>query len=441
MWSLEERSARRHHVAAPDQRAAFARDTDRVLYCSAFRRLGGITQVFRSGELDVFHTRLTHSLKVSQLGRRLAEKLIHEQEKTARFYNLDPEVVAAACLSHDLGHPPFGHIGEQTINELVQGKSDPDGFEGNAQSFRIITKLAIRFSECEGLDLTRATLAACLKYPWKREPGNADRDKKWGVYRSEEDDFSFIGEAWQYDCRTAEAEIMDFADDIAYSVHDLEDLHRCALVPWYRLIKGIDGEELINSALGNWHRAPGDANTRLRTALQHLEDFLQAAPEMISEPYEATRLHREQIRTVTSQLIGRCINGIKLTEEEVFQRQEKKKCVDVDPDTESPIRVMKQITRDFIKKNNALAAQQHGQKRVITELFNILYREIHEFKTNQTSLRLLPKKFHHIAQVHSETAARSVADCIASLTESEAVALHARLTGIGVGSVLDPIVR
>ena len=138
------------------------------MYSSAFHRLAGITQIVRAGEANVFHTRQQHTLKVAQVGRRLAQKLLKEQPKEAVFRGLDPEVVEAACIAHDLGHPPFGHVGERTLNELVV-KNDDDGFEGNAQSFRIITKLAIRFPDIDGIDMTRATLAACLKYPWYRE--------------------------------------------------------------------------------------------------------------------------------------------------------------------------------------------------------------------------------------------------------------------------------
>ena len=137
---------KRHHSASPeDQRNPYQRDRDRILYSSAFRRLAGITQIVRAGEADVFHTRLTHTLKVAQVGRRIAEYVIATQTAEALTLGIDAEVVEGACLAHDLGHPPFGHLGEKALNELVINSGDEDGFEGNAQSFRILTKLAVRF--------------------------------------------------------------------------------------------------------------------------------------------------------------------------------------------------------------------------------------------------------------------------------------------------------
>jgi dGTPase len=156
----------------------------------------------------------------AQVGRRLAEKLLREQPEEANELGLDPEVVEAACLAHDLGHPPYGHIGERLLDQHVRAAGDNEGFEGNAQSFRVITNLAVRFTQCAGLDLTRATLAACIKYPWMAASDRAVDTKKWNAYSTEQDDYEFAREFWQGDEKTVEAELMDWADDIAYSVHD-----------------------------------------------------------------------------------------------------------------------------------------------------------------------------------------------------------------------------
>src|SRR5262249_40956494 len=151
-------------------------DRDRILYSSAFRRLAGVTQVVSPAEGEIFHNRLTHTLKVAQVARRLAEMLATKYRDTAKAWGgIDPDVVEAAALAHDLGHPPFGHIAEEELNQLVanavrqtagtkHAKARPvEGYEGNAQSFRIITTLAVRRPEAEcGLDLTRATLNATL---------------------------------------------------------------------------------------------------------------------------------------------------------------------------------------------------------------------------------------------------------------------------------------
>ena len=156
-----------------DQRDPGQRDRDRILYTSAFRRLAGITQVAAPSEPYAVHNRLTHSLEVAQIGRRLAERLLAEAEALRLdVSNLNPDVVEAAALAHDLGHPPFGHIAEDELDHLVRvassGNDDLEGFGGNAQSFRIVTYLAVRHERFPGLNLTAATLDAILKYPWLR---------------------------------------------------------------------------------------------------------------------------------------------------------------------------------------------------------------------------------------------------------------------------------
>jgi len=134
----------------------------------------------------VFHNRLTHSLQVAQVGRRIAEKLLREANSDE--IAIDPDVVEAACLAHDIGHPPFGHIAEQEMDSIARQHGVDDGFEGNAQSFRIVTRLAMGSTD-NGLNLTRATLNAVLKYPWLHGK-NAMKPDKWGAYDSDKDLFA-----------------------------------------------------------------------------------------------------------------------------------------------------------------------------------------------------------------------------------------------------------
>ncbi|HUG15346.1 MAG TPA: dNTP triphosphohydrolase, partial [Thermomicrobiales bacterium] len=153
----------------PDQRTPFQRDRDRILYASAFRRLGGITQVVSPSERVLVHNRLTHTLEVAQVARRLAEKLSADTALADLIEfvgGINPDVAEAAALAHDLGHPPFGHIAEEVLNNLALSSNLTDGFNGNAQSFRIVTRLAMRHLSFTGLNLTRATVNAILKYPW-----------------------------------------------------------------------------------------------------------------------------------------------------------------------------------------------------------------------------------------------------------------------------------
>ena len=429
VWEIANRQARQHKHDGSDQRSSFEKDRDRLLYSSAFHRLAGITQIVRAGEAGVFHTRQQHTIKVAQVGRRLGQKLLREQEDDASFRGLDPEVVEAACLAHDLGHPPFGHIGEHTLHELVL-KGDADGFEGNAQSFRIVTKLAIRFEDFDGINLTRATLAACLKYPWFRST-SGKRNQKWSAYKSERAEFDFAREHHQHDEKTLEAELMDWADDVAYSVHDLEDFHRCNALPWGKVLD--DRDSVIAHAIRKEDNA-SDLKPRLNEAYDRLQGFFNGVyTDLLRAPYEGTRWQREQLRRMTSFFIGRYIAAVTIN-----PKREDAKTVCFDEALVDEVRILKQITRDYIIGSPTLAAQQHGQKRVIKELFEAICSDL---ENGQEYPSFLPVRLRYLREIAGTSTTRFVADCIASLSEAEAIGLHARLTGSVTGSVLDPIVR
>ena len=253
-----DRTARFHsRDRAPDQRKPFQRDRDRIIYTSAFRRLAWVTQVVSAAEGEPFHNRLTHTLEVAQIGKRLAEKLVVEQaEEALELGGVEPEVVEAAGLAHDLGHPPFGHAAERELDKQILQKKVQDGFEGNPQSFRAVTKLAVRSAETPGLNLTRATLDAILKYPWFRQATPPNRHRKWGAYSSDREEFEWVRgleprEIW----KSAEAELMDFADDIAYAVHDVEDFYRTGLIPLDKLVKDNDEvDRFLDGSFANLER-------------------------------------------------------------------------------------------------------------------------------------------------------------------------------------------
>ena len=216
---MNRRLERIRATSSDGPRTPFQRDRDRVLYSPEFRRLSGVTQVASAGEGDVFHNRLTHSLKVAQVGRRLAERLAKNYEDEVEAQGgLDPDMVETASLAHDLGHPPFGHDGEEVICQRVDA-GDCEGYEGNAQSFRIIARLAAHTdnhpntarehgtSGNAGLNLTRATLDAALKYPWFRHDSEAHSDK-WGAYRIDQDRFMWVRSGQAHRRLSLEAELM-----------------------------------------------------------------------------------------------------------------------------------------------------------------------------------------------------------------------------------------
>lgn len=296
-----------------DTRIPFQRDRDRILYSSAFRRLAWITQVVSADEGQPFHNRLTHTLEVAQIGRRLAENLTNQYPEEAKSLGgIDADVVEASALAHDLGHPPFGHAVEEELDTLVKCADLKDGFEGNAQSFRIVTKLSVRRTEFTGLNLTRATLNATLKYPWHRAKHPRIRDRKWGAYASESKEFDWVREYDETEgLKSVEAEIMDLADDIAYAVHDVEDFYRAGRIPLDRL-RG-DDEEIDKFLEGAFRilETKGEQSDYLKSDCKKSFKSLLTGFR-IADPYLGTRQQRATLRAMTAQLIGGYLSAVTL---------------------------------------------------------------------------------------------------------------------------------
>lgn len=413
-------------------RSEWAVDRDRVLYSDAFRRLDGVTQVAASHEGRSFHNRLTHSVKVGQVARRLSERLKSDLdiEPLERLGGLEPETSEAAAFSHDLGTPPFGHTGEAILDQLVRDAGDPDGFEGNAQTFRILTRLeAHKTSHPCGLSLTRATLRAVLKYPWLRDL-EADRDepqhKKWGAYRCDRAAFDFAmdqpvakaGRTGPTRLRSLEAEVMNWADDVTYAVHDLEDFYRAGLIPLDRLRRDESfAKEMVAELIDRYDLEPLRAE-RVWAGL--VEQFP-------AQPFDGSLELRNGLYETRSSCITNLLDGFRIS------IGNNGPLIELDEDTAMQAELLKKLTRSFVIDGPDLAPQRKGQEYVIRNLFIA-----HLNAAEEPNSPLL--KQYRIRGWTVDEPSRLAADIVSSLSEAEALALHARLYGYQMGSVWEPVV-
>jgi dGTPase len=434
------RDARRHQPKPrPDQRRESQRDRDRVLYSSAFRRLGGVTQVVAAqDEGYLVHNRLTHSLKVAQIGLRIAEMLERQAADSASLNahiqsrgGLDPNVVEAAGLAHDLGHPPFGHIAEEELNLAIKAEKAikagvDEGFEGNAQSFRIVTKLSRISRGPIGLDLTRATLNAILKYPWYRSRSHWD---KWGAYPSEADDFEWAQSASGLPVgkRTLEAEIMDWSDDITYAVHDVEDFYRVGLIPLGQYVRDRSmRQDFAERVHAGWKSKKIGLNRPSVVQLIAAADVtLGLFP--LEERFIGTDDDRALLRGYTSGLISRYVQATTVTATGLSLR----------PDAVIQVELLKMLTKDHVVDNPLLSTQQHGQRRLVRDLYAAFRSAIDRKDTS-----LFPTRLRANAEIAVggpiPARCRLVADVVASMTEVQAIQTHRRLLGYDFGPLIDP---
>lgn len=449
------RGDRRYPHEDDGRRSAYERDRDAIMYTTAFRRLAGVTQVVSPTEGQIYHNRLTHTLEVAQIARGLVQEFRRVNPALVGHLEIDQHVVEAGALAHDLGHPPFGHVAEKELNEAVQQAGDIDGYEGNAQSFRIITTLAVR-NEAPGLNLTRASLNATLKYPHLQEltdaataghgkPTAKQVRRKWGAYQSERDDLQFARA--QHDPSDSkgclEAQIMDWADDIAYSLHDSEDFYRAGLVPLH-LLSTDDGfidtylEKVLESRKDKGVKSAyseNDLATQFRI-------FCSGMP--FSKPYEPTREARAMLRGFLSFWIGRYITSTEL----LAQPDEDGRWLKVSPEVEMQVEMLKELTWQFVIKGPSMIGMQHGQRSVVRSLFEIFAEAVlsndHHGKWSvlpaRDRVQLLSLREHYGKEIPQRDRIRVAADAIAGMTDDQAILMHHRLTGISSGSVLDAIV-
>ncbi len=392
------------------QRDDFARDRARVLHSASLRRLAAKTQVLSpASPADFARNRLTHSLEVAQVGRELATAL-----------RLAPDVVDAACLSHDLGHPPFGHNGERAMNEWAE---DIGGFEGNAQTLRILSRLEPKVIDADGrshgLNLTRASLDATCKYPWTSahpvpDPGGR---LKYGVYDDDAAVFDWMRLGAPGRVRCIEAEVMDLSDDIAYSVHDFEDAVVNGYLDPARLADPAEHDTLVDG-IQSWV-GYDFARDELDDALYRL----MRMPEWITS-FAGSRGDLARLKNFTSDLIGRFARAATTATRDaasstVLTRYSAH--VVVPRVIEAEMVVLKGIIGAVVVSIDGRKELYKEQRRVLKRLANALWDAPEHLDTMYAA--------DFAAADDDRVRRRVIVDQVAALTDQHAIAWHTRLVG------------
>jgi dGTPase len=385
-------------VEAPE-RTPYERDRARVVHAAASRRLAAKTQVHGPQVDDFVRNRLTHSLEVAQIARDLSRAL-----------GSQPDIAETAALAHDLGHPPFGHNGEHALHELAEPCG---GFEGNAQTLRLLTRLEAKTLDQSGssvgLNLTRATLDACTKYPWPRTPGTP----KFGVYADDLPVFTWLRQrAPDGPRRCVEAQIMDLADDVAYSVHDIEDGVVAERVDLARLDRPA-----IWAAVRAWYLPDADDG-----AMEAALEALTAVGSWPDAPYDGSRRSLAALKNLTSDLIGRFCGTV---QEATFAAADGplvryRADLVVPEQTLVEMAVLKGIAAHYVMQADDRVALMTRQRELVSELVEALV---------VNAPVALDRAFADDWEAAPDDAARLrvVIDQVASLTDGSAVTWHDRL--------------
>lgn len=338
-----------------DTRGAFARDRARVLHSAALRRLADKTQVVGPQDGDTPRTRLTHSLEVTQISRGIGEGL-----------GLDPDLCELAGLSHDIGHPPYGHNGERALDEVAEC-----GFEGNAQTLRILARLEPKVLLGErsfGLNLTRASLDAACKYPRTRTNADGTVNAKYSAYDEDAELLAWIRRGHSDERAPIEAQVMDFSDDIAYSVHDVEDgiiSGRISLKVLWDLVELAALADKGAAAFGGTADSLVDAASRLRSlpSISHAADF------------NYTLASWAQLKQLTSELVGRYIGAVTEATRVAAGGEPMGRMhgdLVIPADIEAEVRLLKTVAVLYVMDAPAHLARQDRQRERIFRVYDYL---------------------------------------------------------------------
>ena len=394
-------------------RTAFERDRARLIHSSALRRLGAKSQILVAGTDDFARTRLTHTLEVAQIGRQIGKLL-----------GCDPDVVDCACLSHDLGHPPFGHNGERALARIA---ANIGGFEGNAQTLRLLTRLEPKVFHPDGcsagVNLTRASLDAAVKYPWTlaeaaKHP-KGERSAKFCVYPDEEPVFRWLKTGAPPTARPMECQIMDLADDIAYSVHDVEDAIATGAFDPITLRDARIVDRIVESAR-SWYGPQWDPDG-LVAAFARLRRL-----DMFPEHFNGSRAALAQLKNITSDLIGRFAWSVEEATRDTYGPGPLTRYgadVVIPEETSYEIVALKGVAVYFVMAPGEHEPMHQREQRIVADLVDVL------MDASPRPSDVLESQFlddwEHAA--NDDERLRVAVDQVASFTDASALALHSIL--------------
>ncbi|QQL44822.1 dGTP triphosphohydrolase [Sulfuriroseicoccus oceanibius] len=402
-----------------DFRSPFEVDRDRILHTSAFRRLQSKTQVFLSGEYDFYRTRLTHSLEVAQIGRAIAKYLQRHDAHLSADYFIDGDLVEAVCLSHDLGHPPFGHAGENTLNRVM---SDYGGFEGNAQTLRLMTDTI--YGHKRGMQPTRAFMDGVLKYKSlyteMRSLNGGKPPKNHFLYDHQCDklDFVFGGRDFPVELtpgkmrngfKSIECQIMDWADDTAYSLNDIVDSIQAGF---------LNGDRI---------RAWAEASALDEAQSAHVDGLLKAISD-------------GKVEGAMGRKIGQFVQATRLEEDVNFMSGETNRYryrLVIDPAVVAESALYKKLAYELVFTSHQLKQLEFKGDRMLVSLFEAFVGEYVE--EEKPSFQLLPPEIAALVSVQETKPAkvRVICDFLASMTDSAAARTYRRLHDPTFGSIVD----
>ncbi len=406
-----------------DHRSPFAIDRDRVVFSYAFRRLQSKTQVFQSGEFDFYRTRLTHSMEVARIGRSICEFLACSSPLLERDFFLDPDLTEGICLAHDLGHPPFGHIGERKLNEMMASHG---GFEGNGQTLRILTRLIYaREKGSEGMNPTRAFLDGVLKYKLlyrerRRETGGhpdnhfiyddqegvRDFALGSGLVPGELDSLADLNRV-----RSIECQVMDWADDAAYSLNDIVD--------------GIEARYITGQTIDRW---ASDAENLGEPDHRILDDLKRS----IREGYYERKFNAK---------VGAFINATRIAESDgpFSDRTSRYRFrLEVDPAYLREAALYKRLAHDLIFQSTTIQQIEFKGSRILRDLFEAMM-DNYAGDSKSRRLKLVPETDHRlfVEAASEDERARLVCDFLSGLTDGQAVRYHKKWFDPDFASILD----